>query len=313
MEVGYPILSRKTSMRYWLHCALLIIVSCALSNCATRVKKRDGAPNFYVDETRIPNATPKPEPLSRIGNKPSYQVFGKRYYVMRSCNNFEEVGTASWYGTMFHKRHTSSGEPYDMLGMTAAHKFLPLPTYVEVTNLANNRKVIVKVNDRGPFSGNRIIDLSYVAAKKLGMLGRGTAHVKIKAISFNASSFYAKKSAPTYNRVWRPVKQVQTIAVAHKQPISANQTLETKQTLTQTKQLKQMYLQVGAFKNRENALKLKNELSNRLSTPIKIINSTFANRLYRVQIGPILEPRIAEKITTQLHSLGIKPNKTYGA
>jgi rare lipoprotein A len=146
--------------------------------------RKDGPPPFPVDETKIPNAVPHKEKLSRIGNKP-YVVKGKPYYVMKSSKNFVEVGIASWYGTMFHDQRTSNGEKYDMLAMTAAHKHLPLPTYVQVTNLENHRKIIVKVNDRGPFKPNRIIDLSYVAAKKLHMTGKGTALVEVRAIDTN--------------------------------------------------------------------------------------------------------------------------------
>lgn len=163
-----------------LNCFLIITFMLLLTSCS-HVRK-DGPPNFYVDETKVPDAVPKVEPLSKNGNMRYYHVFGKRYYTMRNSKNYKAVGTASWYGTKFHSRHTSSGERYDMLAMTAAHKTLPLPTYVEVTNLRNHRKVIVKVNDRGPFESNRLIDLSYVAAKKLGMLGHGTTKVQIRAI-----------------------------------------------------------------------------------------------------------------------------------
>ncbi len=161
---------------------LLLIMTALLSSCS-HMKRKDGPPNFYVDETKIPNAVPKKEPLSKLGNMKSYKVFGQRYYTMKTSRNFVQVGTASWYGTQFHEHRTSSGEPYDMLAMTAAHKTLPLPTYLEVTNLRNKRKVIVKVNDRGPFASDRIIDLSYVAAKKLGMIGHGTTTVRIKAVN----------------------------------------------------------------------------------------------------------------------------------
>lgn len=154
----------------------LLLTSCAF------MRHKDGPPNYNVDVSKIPNAVPKVEPRARYGNQKSYTVFGKRYYTLQSSHGYTAVGTASWYGTQFHTLRTSSGERYNMLAMTAAHKTLPLPTYVEVTNLRNHRKIIVKVNDRGPFSSNRLIDLSYVAAKKLGMIGHGTALVKIKAI-----------------------------------------------------------------------------------------------------------------------------------
>src|SRR5687768_13696573 len=141
-----------------------------LSGCS-HTSKKDGPPNFYVDETKIPNAVPKPEPLAKYGNYKSYVVFGKRYYTLPTSKHYDAVGIACWYGMQFHARKTSSGERYNILGMTTEHKTLPLHTYVEVINLKNHRRIIVKVNDRGPFAPHRIIDLSYVAAKKLGMLG----------------------------------------------------------------------------------------------------------------------------------------------
>src|SRR6202011_3377762 len=130
----------------------------------------------------VPDAIPRLEPRARKGNPPFYVVFGKRYYVLSSSVGYWERGVASWYGPGFHKVLTSTGERYDMYGMTAAHKTLPLPAYVRVTNLQNGRSVVVRLNDRGPFVGNRIIDLSYSAAAKLGMLRNGTAMVDVRTI-----------------------------------------------------------------------------------------------------------------------------------
>jgi rare lipoprotein A len=130
----------------------------------------------------VPDAIPRLEPRAIYGNPPSYDVFGKRYYVMASSVGYVERGVASWYGPGFHKELTSVREPYDMYGMTAAHKTLPLPAYVRVTNLQNGRSCVVRVNDRGPFVGNRIIDLSYTAAAKLDMLRDGTAMVEVRAL-----------------------------------------------------------------------------------------------------------------------------------
>lgn len=137
------------------------------------------------DLSRIPNAIPKKEGKSKIGNPKSYTVFNKTYVVMPDSKGYKEKGTASWYGKKFHGYHTSNGEIYDMYGMSAAHKTLPLPTYAKVTNLKNGKTVIVKINDRGPFHEDRIIDLSYAAASKLGILGNGTAHVEVHAIDPN--------------------------------------------------------------------------------------------------------------------------------
>lgn len=170
---------------------MLICITVTLSGCSTRVKKKKDGPPKHIPPNllRTPDAVPKLEPLSRRGNRfgkngktNTYVALRKRYRVMSSSRGYRARGHASWYGTQFHGRKTSSGEPYDMFAMTAAHPTLPLPTYVKVTNLENGKAVIVKVNDHGPFYGNRLIDLSYVAAAKLGVLGRGTAQVEVESI-----------------------------------------------------------------------------------------------------------------------------------
>jgi len=130
----------------------------------------------------VPDAVPVQEERSRYGNPTEYEVMGRTYRVMGTSSGYEAEGMASWYGPDFQGRRTSSGEPYDMYAMTAAHPTLPLPTYVEVTNVENGRTVVVRVNDRGPFHPDRIIDLSYVAAWKLGMVGHGTARVRVRAL-----------------------------------------------------------------------------------------------------------------------------------
>jgi rare lipoprotein A len=273
----------------------ILLLALFLTSCSsTHISRKDGPPNYYVDETRVPNATPKTEALARHGNMPWYNVFGKRYYTMKSSKNYDQVGIASWYGTMFHARRTSSGEPYNMLGMTAAHKTLPLPTYVEVTNLKNHRKIIVKVNDRGPFATNRIIDLSYVAAKKLGMLGHGTATVRVRAIDPNSHKRQRLYMASRHAR-------------AHVEPAPAIEAL-----ITDSKSTRLVYLQVGAFHNRLRAKKLQLRLMALLAIPVKVSNPS-ARGLYRVQVGPFKDMATANKITHRLRILGIKPNKTYGA
>lgn len=126
---------------------------------------------------------PKDEPLSKYGNPPSYRVGGKTYYVQSSARGYRAKGNASWYASKFHNQRTSSGEPYDMYALTAAHRTLPIPCYLRVTNLQNGRSIIVRVNDRGPFHSDRLIDLSYGAAVKLGIFPKGTAPVEIEAIN----------------------------------------------------------------------------------------------------------------------------------
>src|SRR6186997_155862 len=149
----------------------------------TTVPSGSAVPQPPLDVFSIPDAVPRAEPRGTRGNPPFYEVFGKRYYVMAKSDSWVERGTASWYGPGFHAASTSLGEPYDMYAMTAAHKTLPIPCYAEVTNLRNGRKIVVRINDRGPFVGDRIIDLSYTAAAKLDMLTAGTAPVEVRVIS----------------------------------------------------------------------------------------------------------------------------------
>ena len=167
------------------HLVILLILG-LLASCGSN-KAKDGPPRG--ESASIPpmpdDAIPRPEPKSRGGNGPVYEVFGQRYTVMDSAYGYRERGVASWYGKKFHGNLTSMGDTYDMYGMTAAHKSLPLPTYVRVRNLRNNKTVVVRVNDRGPFVHNRIIDLSYYAAVKLDMIGTGTSLVEVEAITFD--------------------------------------------------------------------------------------------------------------------------------
>ncbi len=169
--------------------ATLLLLLLTLASCGAS-KTRDGPPRSgSASIPELPaDAVPRPEPRSPYGNVPVYEVFGEWYTVMETSSGYKEQGVASWYGNKFHGRPTASRELYDMHAMTAAHKTLPIPTYVRVRNLSNNKSVIVRVNDRGPFVGDRIIDLSYSAALKLDMIRSGTILVEVEAISFDAPS-----------------------------------------------------------------------------------------------------------------------------
>ena len=172
---------------YWNHALVWASLAGALTGCST-------VPEHAAPAGPPPNEPPPSaqnggkepilqlEPPSRSGNADSYLVFGRRYRVKETSEGYREQGIASWYGKDFHGRKTSSGPRYNMFDLTAAHKSLPIPTYVRVSNLANGRDVVVKVTDRGPFVGNRLIDLSYTAAERLGMLGKGTARVEVTAL-----------------------------------------------------------------------------------------------------------------------------------
>jgi rare lipoprotein A len=260
---------------------LAIVSGCSISSYDI-FEEKDGAPDRHVDVSSIPNAVPRHEPRSRYGNMTSYEVFGKRYYTLQSSQGYNERGVASWYGNKFHGRKTSSGEKYDMYAMTAAHKTLPLPTYAEVTNLENGRQIIVKVNDRGPFHHNRIIDLSYVAAKKLGITRKGTGLVEVRAI--NPSEPYRASTNS------RPTPSIASNSIAYHPGL---------------------FVQAGAFKNRDNALRFKTRLTNDLNRPVRINEAfTQGDTFYRVQVGPLVEVQIADQVSLQLENLGIFNIKT---
>jgi rare lipoprotein A len=210
---------------------------------------------------------------SKYGNPRSYVVFGKRYYVMDSASGFIQKGEASWYGPNFHGKRTSSGEPYNMHAMTAAHKTLPLPTYVRVKNLSNGKSVVVKVNDRGPFAHDRIIDLSFAAAKKLSIVGPGVAPVEIVALE-------------SENSTRRPTVRVVPLTPPSPEPSD-------------------VFIQLGSFGSEDNARKLLNELHRNDEKPIKILPySTDEGVFYRVRLGPLLDLSEADSVHRRLLKKG---------
>jgi rare lipoprotein A len=173
----------------WLRLSALAVVL-LFAGCVTHRPQQPlpPLPPPPPDISKIPEPVPRAEPRSAQGNPPFYEALGKRYFVMANANGYVERGVASWYGPGFHAANTSNGEKYDMYGMTAAHKTLPLPTYVQVTNLQNGRSVIVRVNDRGPFKEGRIIDLSRTAAERLDIVRAGTGFVEVRAITPGAEA-----------------------------------------------------------------------------------------------------------------------------
>ena len=242
----------------------------------------DSAPNVTLDNRKIINATPKVEARSRGGNFTPYTVLGKTYRVMKTAKGYKERGGASWYGTKFHGRLTSNGERYNMYEMTAAHKSLPIPTYVTVKNLDNGREIIVRVNDRGPFHEGRIIDLSYAAASKIGMLKKGTARVEVVAIDPREwkKSKRARKKAK--------VAAAKASAAALVAPVAVAATLDTSASAN-TAVIKREYLQVAAFKNLEAAQTLQNQLLDTLQAlnePANVVIHPSDQDVYRVRIGP---------------------------
>jgi rare lipoprotein A len=222
---------------------------------------------------------PRAEPRSRYGNPPSYEVFGQTYHVMDSADDYVEQGVASWYGTKFHGRRTSSGEPYDMYAMTAAHTSLPLPTYVQVTNLENRRSVVVKVNDRGPFARNRIIDLSYAAAHRLGMVEQGTALVEVRALNPG-----------------EPQRHMASGDAASPLPVASGAGAGPAA----------IFVQVGAFSSRVNAEQLLTRLNGHDLGRAASKEAQSADRpVYRVRIGPLDSVEVADRTVQGLERIGL--------
>ena len=212
----------------------------------------DSAPPTAIDVSNIPEPTPRREPKSRYGNRESYTVLGRTYRVMPAADGYEERGIASWYGYKFHGRHTSSRERYDMCSFSAAHKTLPLPSYVRVTNLDNGRSVVVRVNDRGPFHAGRIIDLSYAAATRLDMKQAGTARVEVEALMGPDATVLADAVAPTPAPV-RPAASPRADA-----PRPANRWAGPVPPATAA--AGPQIVQVGSFGDRDNAERLVQQL-----------------------------------------------------
>jgi rare lipoprotein A len=230
-----------------------------------------------------PDATPRPEARSRYGNGPVYEVFGERYEVLDSSNGYQAQGVASWYGKKFHGRLTASREPYDMYAMTAAHKSLPIPSYVEVRNLSNNRRIVVRVNDRGPFVDNRIIDLSYSAALRLDMVRNGTGLVEVTAINVDTPATSQRGDTPAARGKPAPARS------------PAGKTTDAR-----------IYVQVGAFGDRDNAARRYRLLRDSgIDQSFVYEETTGPAALYRVRIGPIKGVAQYDKVVADLHRIGI--------
>ncbi|CAK0763372.1 rare lipoprotein A [Gammaproteobacteria bacterium] len=242
------------------------------------------------------DAIPKVEPRSKYGNPPFYEVKGRRYFTLSDFRGYVERGVASWYGPGFHGKRTSSGEPYDMRAMTAAHTTLPLPTYVYVTNLKNGRTAILRVNDRGPFEKNRLIDVSYSGAKKLGIDKPGTALVEIQALD------------PENPKSW-PSGATALVAAAQGEKTSVTATTNSKlveKTYPNNEAQPSIYLQVAAFSSMDNAEHLHQRLQESVAanysiSPIRIDQQTF----YRLRLGPLDSVEAADRLLEPLDQLGI--------
>jgi rare lipoprotein A len=274
----------------WMLWALLpaLICTLTLSGCefsdsgllpsTTTSQQQDGPPLLQRDFDLIAEPEPKTEPRSRYGNHSPYQVFGQTYSVLTDGTGYQEAGIASWYGQKFSERPTSSMEPYDPYAMTAAHRSLPLPSYVSVTNLENGRQVVVRVNDRGPFHSDRIIDLSYAAAGKLGFINQGTAKVLVKVIT----------TPPALEKPDKP-------------PALTNHIDTAAAIVTEAIATEAIFLQAGAFRSEQSARQLQRKLAATTQVPVNVIAAN-DQTLFRVKFGPFADEASARQTQSILKS-----------
>ncbi len=267
-----------------MHLAVTVVAAIALAGCSVR---SDG-PGRPIDASRIPDAQPKALPKSDSGNPDSYVIAGERYDVRDSAKGYVAEGRASWYGSKFHGQRTSSGERYDMYAMTAAHRTLPLPTFVRVTNLKNGKSVVVKVNDRGPFHDNRLIDLSYAAALRLGIAESGTARVRVRALTSPGESV-APSSAKTGD------------GASAGGDTSSPESTATPQAGS--------FLQLGAFAQFANAQEMRARARGADIAGVEVVRGRTdeGDKIYRVRIGPFDDASERNEVRRKLERADIGP------
>lgn len=259
----------------------MFLVACGSTSTPTNPNagryaiQQDRAPTRPLNERAIEDVTPVPVQRTLAGNRSPYTVLGNTYHVLPTEAGYKEAGVASWYGEKFHGHKTSNGEVFDMYQVSAAHKSLPIPSFARVTNLDNNRSIIVRVNDRGPFHGDRLIDLSYAAAVKLGYADRGTARVSVEAIV--ADSWQDRSSSTAYSTGSSP----QVLRVSSQES---------------------RYLQVGAFAELASARRLSSRLQNMTNRPVHIrtVENGDGAVLHRVRIGPLRDSAEIQRLSASV-------------
>ena len=246
--------------------ALLLAAGCALVACSSHPPETaDGKPQRSITPAEVVDAQPQAEPLRDAGNSSPYRVLGQKYTVLETASGYRQRGRASWYGSKFHGRLTANGEVFDTFAATAAHRSLPIPSFVRVTNLDNGRSMIVRVNDRGPFHSERIIDLSYGAAVKLGFAEQGTAAVDVEALAVEGVvDLRGDPNASQYR-----------------------------------------YVQVASFSDPQAAARMKSQLLGQLESPVLITPTRVGERtLHRVRVGPLDDFARLQEVQAQLQTLG---------
>ncbi len=290
--------------------ALLILASVVLNGCSNASKKsgssstpssssgryqgkdNDWGPDKEIDMSHVPDAVPRYENRTIAGNKNPYTVLGKTYYLMDDERAYKERGVASWYGYKFNGERTSNGELYDMFSMTGAHKTLPIPSYVRVTNLDNRKSVVVRINDRGPFHDGRIIDLSYAAAQRLGITRMGTGNVEVEIV--------VPEGDPR-----PPLKARKTELASSAKEAGIVSKTEAGAASDDSKIPEGTYLQIAAFGVEKSAKQFAANVSKVLSYPVVISTSQPPNKLYRVRVGPFKDAQSMQAARDQLQKIDI--------
>jgi rare lipoprotein A len=281
------------------------------------VTKRGGG--YYLDDgpgddepsaevlAALPDAVPRAEPLHRFANRP-YTVLGKNYTPMKTRDSYKATGIASWYGKKFHGQKTSSGEPYDMYAMTAAHPTLPLPSYARVTNPANGKSVVVRVNDRGPFLHNRIMDLSYAAAWKLGYIGNGSAKVTVELLHPDSDTLIATAPRPAPVPEPRPEPALTAAIPASAVPTLVASAAPSSPPIIDTAPAPGAYIQLGAFSNPDNAEAFRSHMAREFDWLADRLRLEPGGKVMRVQAGPFRDRAEADAYAEKVRGVtGVKP------
>ncbi len=286
-----------------------LVCAATLAGCGTTAKPPPRPGGYYLDDgpgakppaniDRIPDAVPRVEPVNRGTARP-YVVMGKSYTPMTALGPYKARGIATWYGRRYHGKPTASGEPYDMYAMTAAHTTLPIPSYARVTNLKNGRSVVVRVNDRGPFVDGRIIDLSYTAAHRIGVLGGGSAMVEVEAIL--PGSYGSIPAAPAQPAAAAPLPESPPpVAARDSGPPAA-------QPIPVAAEAGGHYVQLGAFGSRENAENFLTRMKAQTGGPADNLQIVARDGLYRVHAGPYASQPEARQAAERINqTLGVRP------
>lgn len=256
----------------------------------------------------IPDAVPRNEPLHRYANRP-YMALGKTYTPLTSMGGYKERGIASWYGKKFNGQRTSSGETYDMYAMSAAHPTLPIPSYARVTNTTNHKSVIVRINDRGPFLDNRVIDLSYTAAHKLDIIGNGSAEVEVESLFADATSSPSVTPIAASDSVQsRPLDSIPPVVAAAPLAVAASASAAAPTVAPLDSSETSVYLQLGAFESQQNAEAFLEKMRGELNGTDKQFKLSSKDGMVRVHIGPYSNVNEARSSAEDMESkLGFKP------